>query len=287
MLQSLLPIFRNNCSEGHTRLTAIAAGNRMPESEINAENSLRENVGKDIVLFYYYSSPFVPNGCFLGLSNDIAYRNIFLLPCPGNKIHFEFPMFEDHSYNTICNRHGVRNLIKRLSEHEKYIIFRTDGQNIIGFYRVRRAYYQETNMFNNNGFVWGIEAAPYLIRKGRVKYNGPSLRQGYRTSWQSDEWAKILTELLGKIQGEENISDIYKSETNRLVKLFKNDKKLEEWEEACIVCGERSNCRLYRQFDKYKREHPNSNMLSVLNRVYNSNLYSRNVLDKIPQIYLK
>jgi len=68
-------------------------------------------VEKDIVLFYYYSFPPVPDGCFLGLLSDIAYRNMFLLPCPGNKIHFEFPMFEDHSYNSICNRLGVRELI--------------------------------------------------------------------------------------------------------------------------------------------------------------------------------
>lgn len=242
---------------------------------------------KDIVLFYYYSSRFVPNGCFLRLSNDIAYRNMFLLPCPGNKIHFEFPMFEDHSYNSICNRLGLRNLIKRPSEHEKYIIFRTEDRNIIGFYRVRCAYYQETNMFNNNGFVWGIEADPYLIKKGAIKYDGPRLRQGYKASWHSSEWDKILTELLDKIQDEENTSDIYKLETNRLIELLRDNKKTKEWQKNCLACEKQANCHLYLRFDKYSREHTNSNMFSALNRVYNSNLYSRNVLSKVPKNCLK
>ena len=135
---------------------------------------------RDIVLFYYYSSPAVPNRFFLGLSNDITYRNMFLLPCPGNKIHFEFPMFEDYSYNGICNRLAVRELIKRLGNHEKYIIFRTDNKELIGFYRILRAFCQETNIFNNHGFVWGIETDPCLITKEAVKYDGPRLRQGYQ-----------------------------------------------------------------------------------------------------------
>ena len=242
---------------------------------------------KDIVLFYYYSSPPVPNGCFLGLSNDIAYRNMFLLPCPGNKIHFEFPVFEDHSYNTICNRLGVRSLIKKPSDHEKYIIFRTENQNIIGFYRVLRAYYQETNMFNNNGFVWGIEGDPYLITKGAVKYDGPRLRQGYKTSWQSSEWSELLADLLDRIQHHKNICDMYQSETIRLIELLKDDKKMKEWEENCVACEKQSNCSIYRRFEKYNREHPNPNIFVVLNKIYNSNIYSRNFLSGIPKIYLK
>ena len=242
---------------------------------------------KDIVLFYYYSSPTVPDSCFLGLSNDIAYRNMFLLSCPGDKIHFEFPMFEDHSYSSICNRLGVRELIKRPENHEKYIIFRTGNKDIIGFYRVLRAFYQETNMFNNNGFVWGIEAVPYLITKGLVKYEGPRLRQGYQASWRSTEWAELLNKLLDEVENHSNISAVYNSETNRLVELLKDTQKRSEWERNCLACTEHDNCRIYREFTKYNREHPNANMFYVLGEIYNSNVYSRNYLCKIPKIYLK
>lgn len=242
---------------------------------------------KDIVLFYYYASPPVSGSCFLRLSSDIAYRNMFLLPCPGNKIHFEFPVFEDHSYNSICNRLGVRELIKRPANHEKYIIFRTDNKDVIGFYRVLRAFYQETDVFNNNGFVWGIEAVPYLITKGAVKYEGPRLRQGYQASWRSTEWGELLNRLLHAIQTQSDVSEVYNSETNRLVELLKDGTKLTEWAENCLACAERGNCRIHREFAKYDRAHPDANMFYVLGKIYNSNVYSRNYLCGIPRTYLE
>jgi hypothetical protein len=196
-------------------------------------------------------------------------------------------MFEDHSYNSICNRLGMRHFIKRPSNHDKYIILRTENKNVIGFYRVLRAYYQETNMFNNNGFVWGIEADPYLITKGAVSYDGPRLRQGYQASWRSKEWAELLHGLLDKIQNHRNVSDVYRSETIRLVELFKDSQKIKEWEESCLVCVEQSECPIYRKFVRYNEEHPDANAFFVLNKIYNSNVYSRNYLCGIPKIYLK
>lgn len=148
----------------------------------------------DIVLFYYYSSPSLSDCCYLELDSEVAYRNLLMItPSSDKKIHFEFPVFEDHSYNTICNLKGVKSLIKRPSENEKYIIFRTKDQdtgasNIIGYYKIGRSFYYETNMFNNNGFVWGIEAnEPRLLKKGALQYKGPSLKQGYKTSWGGSE----------------------------------------------------------------------------------------------------
>lgn len=252
-----------------------------------------ESMEKDIILFYYYSSPSLPEDCYLELSSDIAYRNMFLLPCAENKIHFEFPMFEDHSYNTICNRKGVRSLIKRPSENEKYIIFRTKNDdtrdcNIIGFYKIGKAYYQETSMFNNNGFIWGIESKnAHLVKKGEIVYNGPTIRRGYRISWGSDEWNSILNNLLVAIKKETNYANKYRSETNRLIELFKDIEKINEWKDHCLNCENRNDCTLYRRFTIYNNSHPNTNIYSVINSIYTRNLYSRNVLNTIPKMYLK
>lgn len=242
---------------------------------------------RDIVLFYYYSSPPVPECCFLGLSTEIAYRNMFLLPCPDEKVHFEFPMFEDHSYNTVCNRLGVRALIQRPKSHAKYMIFRTRGNDIIGFYRVRRAYYQETNMFNNNGFVWGIEADAYLIRKGAVKYKGAPLRQGFKASWHSEARADLVNELLCDIEKQDNIGHVYQSETNRLINVFQSSQRMRQWQEHCASCASQTECTIHAYFDKYNKEHQGANIFLALNHVYNSNLYSRNVLTTIPKLYLE
>lgn len=252
-----------------------------------------DRMKRDIALFYYYSSPSLPEECFLELSNDIAYRNMFLLPCAKDKIHFEFPVFEDHSYNTICNRKGVRSLIQRPSEHEKYIIFRTrkwdtNECNVIGYYHVRRAYYQETKMFNNNGFVWGIEAGDtFLVKKGAIIYDGPNIKRGYRLSWKSNKWNEILTNFLERIKKEEDISGSYKSETNRLIELFKDEEKMNEWKEHCQSCENQKDCTLYRRFKRYNNAHPNSDIFSVINKVYKSNLYSRNELNKLLKIDLR
>ena len=248
---------------------------------------------KDIVIFYYYSSPSLPKGCFLRLSDDIAYRNMFLLPSGDKKIHFEFPVFEDHSYNTICNCEGVRSLIKMPRDHKKYIIFRTRNFdtkecNIVGYYHVGRAYFQETKMFNNNWFVWGIETKDvHLVKKGAIVYKGKYIRQKYRVSWRSEEWNRILNELLESIKVEKNLSEKYKEETNRLTGIFKNEEKMNEWKESCTHCRSQKECTLYRRFKRYHDKHPGSDMFSVINNVYKSKLYSRNVLEKLPKIYLR
>ena len=98
---------------------------------------LNINYDRDIVLFNYYSTRVFLEGCFINISNDLAHRNLFLFKLSDGKIHFEFPVFENHTYNSICNLKGVRSLIKR-DTNEKYIIFRTQDQNtkkryIIGY----------------------------------------------------------------------------------------------------------------------------------------------------------
>lgn len=241
---------------------------------------------RDIVLFYYYSSPPIPDCCFLKLSSNIAYRNMFLLPCPDGKIHFEFPVFEDHSYNTICNRLGVRALIQRPKSHLKYIMFRTRENDVIGFYKVRRAYYQETDMFNNNGFVWGVEADAYLIKKGTVKYTGAPLRQGFKASWHSEARANLLNKLLNDIQKQGNIANLYQSETNRLVGIFKSLQKMKKWQKYCESCASQAQCTIHSYFEQYNAEHRGANIFSALNRIYTTNLYSRNTLITIRKVYL-
>ncbi|MHA1380628.1 MAG: hypothetical protein ACTSRG_19855 [Candidatus Helarchaeota archaeon] len=246
----------------------------------------------DIILFYYYSAPSLPDNCYLNLVNDLLYRNMFLFLTPGNGIHFEFPIFEDHSYNTICNRVGMRSLIKRPAENERYIIFRTKNldnkkNTIIGYYKVGRKYYQETNMFGNNGFVWGIESEDvHLIRKGQIELE-EVLRQGYRTSWNSEEWNYKLNELLERIRREEDISDLYRDETNRLIRIFKDREAVIEWREECQYCTQRGDCTLFRRYMRYNNGHKDSDMYCVLHKIYCSNIYSRNYLNTIPKIYIR
>lgn len=254
--------------------------------EIKISNGSTDSKMRDIIFFHYYSSPTLHADCFLGLSDDIAYRNMFLLRC-GGKIHFEFPMFEDHSYSSICNLDGVKSLIRRSRDHEKYMIFRTRNKDtnkciIVGYYRIGKVYYQETDMFNDNGFVWGVEASEeHLIRKDTIIYN-KKIGRKYRTSWgKNKEFGKELNELLEKIKKEENISEMYKKETNRLVEIFKDKEKMDEWKENCRCCENKRKCTLQHRSVPYNNKNPDLDMFSVLHHIYTSNIYSRNVLSDL------
>ncbi len=245
----------------------------------------------DIALFYYYSSPSLPENCYLQWDQDVAYRNMLMIvPISENKIHFEFPVFEDHSYNTICNLGGVRSLIKRQSENDKYIIFRTKNpdsgkSNIVGYYKIGRSFFYKTNMFNNNGFVCGMEASEsHLLRKGTLEYRGPPLKRGYRLSWHMPEWKERLSEILVRISEHEDISQKYQDETNRLISIFQDETKINDWRECCEQCEEK--CTFYRHNSRYKNKNK-SDLFSVIHHTYTSNLYSRNKLLSIAKIYLQ
>jgi hypothetical protein len=244
---------------------------------------------RDIVLFYYYSAHEVPESCYLNISRDVAHRNVFLQQC-GNFTHFEFPTFEDHSYSSICNGSCLKKLIKCENGNEKYIIFRTKNHDnndnqLIGYYKIEKAYYQETSFFDDNGFIWGIEAKPaYLIRKGDIKceYSGrPCV-----TSWNDKTWEKKLNKMINEIEKKEDISDIYQKETNHLISIFKDIKKMEEWKTTCETCIDKKNCIMYKKFKNYSNRN-NNNIFNVIHNVYTSNIYSKNVLDKIGKKYLK
>lgn len=252
----------------------------------------RLTLKRDIVLFYYYSSPCLPSGCYLDVPNHVAIRNMFLFNNPGNRIHFEFPAFEDHSYNTICHRTGVMSLIRQPSCNEKYIVLRTrDGVTgesiIVGFYKVGRSYFQRTPMFNNHGFVCGIEAEhSHLVERGSI-LTGRPFSQGHRVSWWNEEMANYLNDLVDKIQEEDNIEEEYRTETNRLVELFKDKHEIRKWRNHCTSCELHSKCPVWRRFQRYNRTHPGSDRFMVLNRIYRSKIYSRNALDQIAKEYLK
>ena len=88
-------------------------------------------------------------------------------------------------------------------------------------------------MFDDNGFVWGIEAEPvYLIRKGAIECEYAC--RNYVTSWNDKDQGKKLNKMINKIEKKENVSEIYKEETNHLISIFKDKKKMEEWKRNAI-----------------------------------------------------
>jgi len=234
--------------------------------------------------------PGLPDYCYLKLKPEIAYRNMLMFPAQ-DVIHFELPVFEDHSYNTICNRDHLKALIKRPSSNEKYIIFQTSSKGkkyIIGYYRVGREFYYETKMWDNYGFVWGIESSNvHLLKKDELEYSGQKIPRTPVRSWGSNEsWGPRLEELIEEISSRQNIASLYQSETERLVSIFQDPHKLQEWREQCSRCGNRK-CTFFNRNREYQNGNPNSDLISVIQHAYSSNLYSRTELQKLDKRYLR
>ncbi len=252
------------------------------------------NFDRDIVLFNYYSTKIFPNDCFLEISNELAHRNLFLFKCSSDgKIHFEFPMFENHSYNSICNRRGVRSLFKRKSK-EKYIIFRSQDQNsrhryIIGYYKISKCYYQETKIFNNDGFVLGFESAErQLLKRKQIVFKDKSFGIGYNVSWNNSDINSKLNSFLDKIKDiEEDFSSSYQNETNHLISLFKDKSKMNEWKNYCKTCNNSGKCYFHQYNKRYIQKNPKSDIYGLINYVYTTNIYSKNILDEIPKRYVR
>ncbi len=218
---------------------------------------------------------------------------MFLTRCNDGKIHFEFPIFEDHSYNSICNIRGVRNLIKR-KINNKYILFRTRDQDInknyiIGYYKVGKIYFQETRMFNNNGFVCGFESSETkLLKKGQIIYNDPTFRRGHNVSWHKKEINKKLNNFLDMIINiKDDYSSIYKNDTNRMIEIFKDREKINEWKNKCQNCKKKEECFFFKYNEKYDKKHETQkDLFKLIFNVYDSNIYSKNILDKIQKKYI-
>jgi len=246
------------------------------------------------VLFYYYSLPTLSDDCYLNLNPKVAYRNMLMLPKNDKNIHFEFPVFEDHSYNTICNRDGLKAIIRKNpeSDSDRYILFQTFDEKskkkfIIGYYRIGKQFFYETKKWDNFGYVWGIESDDvHLLKKDALPYDGPKISPGYRASWSNKnfDWNEIIKHYFEAIQSKENIEDLYQSETNRLIKIFKNPNKIDEWRDHCEKCAEK--CEFY-HVNLRNIKNKKTDQFSFIHQAHTSDIYSRNELLKLKKIYLR
>jgi hypothetical protein len=184
-------------------------------------------------------------------------------------------------------------IIQRPDSNEKYVLFKTTDQtsgeaSVIGYYRVGHAYYQESKVFNNNGFVWGFSASePHLIKLGEVPFRVARPGRGYKKTWDTDSrWPPILRDIMRKVRAKPNYAVLYQGETNRLVSLLKDQRQVDEWRQHCDSCNNRLICSVYRYYSRVEREN-GCDMYSAINRIYRGSIYSRNLLCKSSKIMIR
>jgi hypothetical protein len=142
-------------------------------------------------------------------------------------------------------------------------------------------------MWDNYGFVWGVESSDvHLLKKDELEYTGQKIPRTPPRSWGSNErWGPIFDGLIEDISSRPNIASLYQSETKRLVNLFKNPQKLQEWRENCGRCGNRK-CTFFNRDNEYQKEQK-SDLISVIQHAYSTNLYSLNELQRLDKHYLR
>ncbi len=196
-----------------------------------------------VFLFYYYSLPEFPEKCKVVLRNDIILRDLLL--CSG-KFHYEYPRFENFSYDDICHNDQVRKLLNS-DEEEKYIIlysrykFLNDSKEsyITGYFKVGEKYKRKYNYLKTKE-SYGFSASEYCLIKRNEAFKIDYTGQGVPSNKGDGEMSKKLELYLDKLKNlnpKNNVSDIYKSETNRILNLLSSDNGLDFIKTNCTNGG--------------------------------------------------
>ncbi|MHA2327831.1 MAG: hypothetical protein ACXACR_04870 [Candidatus Hodarchaeales archaeon] len=180
-------------------------------------------------------------------------------------------------------------LIRRPTENERYAIFITYDYSlkktiVVGYYKLGRIFYYETDYFNNDGFVVGFEASKtYLVKRGVCK-----LRESFsimpRRTWSRnpDKDFNFLFRYIDEIEAHKNLSNVYQQKTLQIISTLKDNARIEEFKDKCKVCKDIKRCLLSKKnFEYLKSTSGNKHYHDVLHSIYNSYLYSKNKLDEL------
>jgi hypothetical protein len=191
------------------------------------------------ILFYFNSLPDMPPGCAL-FSPEIMHRDFFMCN-PNNTGHFEYPKFENHSYDEYCHKREVHNFLDRVSD-EKYTVFYTrhtklDGtsQNkIVGYYKVGKLKKFPRGFYSSESL---------LLPKSRcipIDY----VSRGVPASWGASSVREFVEETLRSMKNmeEEDIAEKYRSETTRIMGKVRGLSNIEALAVLCNDCNVNECC---------------------------------------------
>lgn len=243
-----------------------------------------------IKFIYYYSLPEFPKECKIIKDNSIILRDLFLCV---NNYHYEYPRFEDFSYDDICRGRNIRKLLKSKDPDNYILLFtryrflnRKEKSYIIGYFKVGEKYLRKFKNLRKsvNKESWGFEASEvFLIRRNEdflTDYNYRSVPSSDGTGEMSKELPNILNKFLN-LNPELNVKDLYQSETNRIINLLTTEKGLKFIERNCIngSCNTKK-CHL-RKVLKRVSSQGKIYGLDYLRHFYNENYHIGFIFDKL------
>ena len=203
----------------------------IPDDRINTEAYMKW------ILFYYNSLPDVPPGCQI-FSHEVMHRDFFKCN-PSNTGHFQYPKFENMSYDDKCHRRQIQRFLREPSA-DKYVVFYThhtglarNGKNkLVGYFKVGK--------HDEHGFE-ASEAV--LLPKDKcvdIDYNGRGVPVSWGNSKAKAQVEAFLTRCIS--QKRDDISHLYKSETEEIMRSIRTISGRKRLLETCGNCSVAESC---------------------------------------------
>ncbi len=181
----------------------------------------------------------MPKGCKL-FNPEIQNRD--LLMCnPSNTGHYQYPKFEDFSYDTGCHEREVIKFLKN-PDPVKYVVFytrRTDfkgnGKNkIVGFFKVGITNRTKTKLIASRKILLKKQHQPTIDYTSR----------GVPVSWGNSGIKDFLNDKLNELinSNDMDASPDYQNETIGIMNHLKLSSGRKRIIEFCENCSEKSKC---------------------------------------------
>lgn len=242
-----------------------------------------------IVSFPYYSLPVFPNDCEFNFNSDIFLRD--MLACISNREnHYEYPKFQDFSYDIGCMGKNLPKIIKEfLDGKEVYILYRTTQYNftnkktyISGYYKVSKAFRLKTQVLGKEKPFYGIFSSENVflnkrdVNNWKYKHNRGAI---YSENEKYTEYFHQQVEYYKSfLKTSKNKKSIYQSKTIEWMKRLKKDSFRKEILDFCSNKCLHENCFLKNRILNYQKKWGNK---FHLNYLYSSKVYLTDIIENL------
>jgi len=240
-----------------------------------------------IACFPYYSLPVFPKECKFSFNSNFFLRDV--LACISTvDHHYEYPKFQDFSYDIGCMGKNLPRLISEfLRGKEVYILFRTSLYDLSdkktylsGYYKVSEVFELETQILGKRKFCGINSNENVFVDKSDANLWEYKFNRG--AIYSDNEKYKVY--LFDQIEYYKSLMDTNKNQYKRYqektidwVKNLKDPLFRSELLNECISC-KCDNCFLKIKIIQYSRRRNNK---FHLNYLYNSNVFLTDLIDII------
>ncbi len=240
-----------------------------------------------IACFPYYGLPLFPKECKFSFNSSLLLRD--MLACISTvDHHYEYPKFQDFSYDIGCMGRNLTRIISEFLEgKEVYILFRTSLYDLSekktylsGYYKVSEVFELETQILGKRKFVGITSNENVFVDKSDANLWEYKFNRGAVYSENEKYRAFLLHQIdyyKSLMDSKKNQYKRYQKKTIEWIKNLKDPRFRNKLFNECNSC-KCENCYLKKKINQYGR---GRNNIFHLNYIYNSNVFLTDLIDNI------